>query len=91
MNKTVVVVVDRVVSHPLYKKVMRTSKKYKAHDEGNVCQVGDKVQIMETRPMSASKNWVVLEVLAKGKDRIEEEDKGMPAPIRKAKEENDTK
>jgi small subunit ribosomal protein S17 len=91
MNKTVVVVVDRVTSHPLYKKVMRTSKKYKAHDEGNVCQVGDKVQIMETRPMSASKNWVVLEVLSKGKDRIEEEDKGMPAPIRKAKEENDTK
>lgn len=91
MNKTVVVVVDRVTSHPLYKKVMRTSKKYKAHDEGNVCQVGDKVQIMETRPMSASKNWVVLEIIAKGKDRIEEEDKGIPAPIRRAKEENDTK
>lgn len=94
MDKTVVVLVERKVRHPLYQKVMNRSKKFKAHDEGNVCSVGDKVKIMETRPMSASKRWVVIEVLEKGKHIIEEEDKGMPAPVRRSKEEgkeDDTK
>jgi small subunit ribosomal protein S17 len=90
MSKTVVVLVDRIISHPLYKKVMRRSKKYKAHDEGNICSIGDKVSIMESRPISKDKNWVVLKVLSKGVAKLEDEDKGMPSPVRKVKEENDT-
>lgn len=67
MDKTVVVSVSRTTRHPLYGKIIRRSKKYKAHDEGNQCRVGDKVRIMETRPVSKSKRWRVAEVVEKTK------------------------
>lgn len=63
MNKTLVVNVERTLTHPLYKKVIRRSKKYHVHDEENVGQVGDVVRIMETRPLSRTKRWRLLEVL----------------------------
>lgn len=63
MDKTVVVKVERLQRHSLYKKVMRRSKKYKAHDEHNSCQVGDLVRIVESRPLSREKRWVVEEIL----------------------------
>ena len=67
MNKTVVVEVEARVKHPLYGKVMRRSSKVKAHDEQNACGVGDRVLIMETRPLSATKHWRVVEILEKAK------------------------
>ena len=67
MNKTVVVEVEERVKHPLYGKVMRRSSKVKAHDEANSCGVGDLVLIMETRPLSATKHWRVVEILEKAK------------------------
>jgi small subunit ribosomal protein S17 len=63
MDKTVVVIVERLKRHRRYGKVMRQTKKYKAHDEENRCQVGDKVRIVESRPLSKEKRWVVTEVL----------------------------
>ncbi|MBC7248787.1 MAG: 30S ribosomal protein S17 [Anaerolineae bacterium] len=63
MDKTVVVKVERLQRHRLYKKVMRRSKKYKAHDEHNTCKVGDLVRIVESRPLSREKRWVVEEIL----------------------------
>jgi small subunit ribosomal protein S17 len=63
MDKTVVVRVDRLVRHPRYGKVLRRAKKYKAHDAGNVCRVGDVVRIVEFRPLSREKRWAVEEVL----------------------------
>jgi small subunit ribosomal protein S17 len=63
MDKTVVVEVERTVRHTLYGKVMRLSKKYKAHDESNECRVGDLVCIEESRPMSREKRWRVVEIL----------------------------
>lgn len=63
MNKTVVVAIDRTVKHPRYEKYLRRTHKLKAHDETNVCKVGDKVKLIETRPLSAQKRWVVLEIL----------------------------
>jgi small subunit ribosomal protein S17 len=66
MDKTVVVKVERLQRHSLYKKVMRRSKKYKAHDEHNSCQVGDLVRIVESRPLSREKRWVVEEILEAG-------------------------
>jgi len=63
MDKTVVVRVERLVRHPRYGKVLRRAKKYKAHDEGNVCCVGDVVRIVESRPLSREKRWVVEEIL----------------------------
>jgi small subunit ribosomal protein S17 len=67
MDKTVVVqVVDRV-KHPLYGKVMRRTNKLKAHDEQNSCGVGDRVLLMETRPLSATKRWRVVEILERAK------------------------
>jgi small subunit ribosomal protein S17 len=63
MNKTVVVAVERTVRHPLYGKVLRRVKKYKAHDEQNECQVGDRVRIIESRPLSRHKRWRVIEIL----------------------------
>jgi len=84
MTKTVVVLVERLIRHPLYQKVLRRSKKFKVHDEGEICSVGDKVRIMEVRPISRDKRWIVLEIIGKKKERIEDEDKGMPAPIRRA-------
>ena len=65
MAKTVVVEVERVFRHPLYQKVMRVTKKYKAHDEVNECKIGDKVVIMETRPLSKDKCWRVVKQEAK--------------------------
>ncbi|WP_084961873.1 30S ribosomal protein S17 [Thermoactinospora rubra] len=67
MDKTVVVSVEDRVKHPLYGKVIRRTKKYKAHDEQNACGVGDRVLLMETRPMSATKRWRVVEILEKAK------------------------
>ena len=67
MDKTVVVEVEERVKHPLYGKVMRRSSKVKAHDEANSCGVGDRVLIMETRPLSATKHWRVVEILEKAK------------------------
>ena len=63
MEKTVVVRVERTHRHPLYGKVVRTHKKYHAHDETNTCSVGDRVRIREARPMSKNKRWVVVETL----------------------------
>ena len=65
MNKTVTVLVERRVKHPLYGKYVVQSKKYHAHDESNQCGVGDKVEIAETRPMSKTKSWTVTRVLEK--------------------------
>lgn len=67
MDKTVVVAVEDRVKHPLYGKVMRRTNKVKAHDEANAVGVGDLVSIMETRPLSATKRWRVVEVLEKAK------------------------
>jgi small subunit ribosomal protein S17 len=67
MNKTVVVAVEDRVQHPLYKKTLRRTNKLKAHDEANECGVGDRVLLMETRPLSASKRWRVVEILEKAK------------------------
>ncbi|MEU9835410.1 30S ribosomal protein S17 [Streptosporangium sp. NPDC048047] len=67
MDKTVVVAVEDRVKHPLYGKVIRRTTKYKAHDEANACGVGDRVLLMETRPLSASKRWRVVEILEKAK------------------------
>jgi small subunit ribosomal protein S17 len=63
MDKTVVVVVRRTRRHPLYGKVIRISKHYKAHDETNECQVGDQVRIVECRPLSKDKHWRVEQIL----------------------------
>ncbi len=67
MDKTVVVSVEDRVKHAMYGKVMRRTTKYKAHDENNECGVGDRVLLMETRPLSASKRWRVVEILEKAK------------------------
>jgi small subunit ribosomal protein S17 len=67
MDKTVVVAVEDRVKHPLYGKVLRRTSKVQAHDETNACGVGDSVRIMETRPLSATKRWRVVEVLEKAK------------------------
>ena len=61
MDKTITVLVDRRVMHPLYKKFIRRSKKYAAHDEANLCKIGDKVRIEECRPISKRKTWTVVE------------------------------
>ena len=67
MDKTVVVLVEDRVKHALYGKVMRRTSKLKAHDEANECGIGDRVQIMETRPLSATKRWRVVQILEKAK------------------------
>lgn len=63
MDKTVVVAVDTVKQHPLYKKTIKLTKKYKAHDENNDCNAGDRVQIIESKPLSRHKRWSVMEIL----------------------------
>ena len=65
MQKTVVITVERQGTHPLYKRVVRRSKNFMAHDEKNECRVGDRVRIEETRPLSSRKRWRVVEVIAK--------------------------
>ncbi len=67
MDKTIVVLVEEKKKHPLYGKVMRLSKKIKAHDEQNTAGIGDLVLINETRPLSATKNWRLVEILEKAK------------------------
>ena len=67
MDKTVVVEVEDRVKHPLYGKVLRRTSKLKAHDEQNACGIGDRVLLMETRPLSATKRWRVVEILEKAK------------------------
>jgi small subunit ribosomal protein S17 len=67
MDKTVVVVVEDRVKHPLYGKVLRRTRKLKAHDENNSCGIGDRVLLMETRPLSATKRWRVVEIVEKAK------------------------
>jgi small subunit ribosomal protein S17 len=67
MDKTVVVAVEDRVKHPLYGKVLRRTSKVKVHDEANTAGVGDRVLIMETRPMSATKRWRLVEILEKAK------------------------
>jgi len=67
MEKTVVVEVEDRVKHPLYGKVLRRTRKLKAHDEQNACGIGDRVLLMETRPLSATKRWRVVEILEKAK------------------------
>ncbi len=65
MDKTIVVKVETAVRHPMYKKTVKRTYKLKAHDEENVCQIGDKVKVMETRPLSKDKRWRLVEVMEK--------------------------
>ena len=67
MDKTVVVAIADRVAHPLYKKIVKRTSKLKAHDELNPCGVGDRVKVMETRPLSKDKRWRVVEILEKAK------------------------
>ena len=65
MDKTIVVAVETSVKHPIYGKIVKKTYKLKAHDEENQCQIGDKVKVMETRPLSKDKRWRVVEVVEK--------------------------
>ena len=67
MDKTVVVAIRDNVKHPLYKKIIKRTVRFKVHDENNECRVGDKVMIMETRPLSKDKNWRLVEIIEKAK------------------------
>lgn len=68
MNKTVVVAVDYLKPHPLYRKIIRKTSKFHAHDEENACRVGDIVRIEETRPLSRTKRWRVVEILQRAEE-----------------------
>ncbi|MBR4578859.1 MAG: 30S ribosomal protein S17 [Oscillospiraceae bacterium] len=67
MDKTVVVTVEDRVAHPIYKKIIGRTYRLKAHDENNECGVGDRVRVMETRPLSKDKRWRVVEIIEKAK------------------------
>ena len=67
MDKTIVVAMEDFIRHPLYGKAVKRTKKVKAHDENNECQVGDKVRIMETRPLSKDKRWRLVEIVERAK------------------------
>ena len=67
MDKTVVVAIEERFKHPLYKKTVKKTHKFKAHDENNVCNEGDTVMIMETRPLSKDKRWRLVEIIEKAK------------------------
>jgi len=67
MEKTIVVAVEDHVKHPLYKKIIKKTYKLKAHDENNDCNIGDRVKVMETRPLSKDKRWRLVEVMEKAK------------------------
>jgi small subunit ribosomal protein S17 len=67
MDKTIVVEIENVIKHPLYNKRMLRHKKLKAHDENNTCNIGDKVKIMETKPLSKTKRWRLTEILEEAK------------------------
>ncbi len=72
MDKTVVVLVERRLPHPLYKKVIIKRKKYKAHDKNNECREGDVVRIRESRPLSKEKRWVVVEIIERAEQKSAE-------------------
>jgi len=67
MDKTIVVAIETSVKHPLYKKIIKRTYKLKAHDEKNECNVGDKVKVMETRPLSRDKRWRLVEIVEKAR------------------------
>jgi len=67
MDKTVVAVIDRLVKHPQYKRYVRRRKKYAIHDEQNQCHVGDTIRFMETRPLSKTKRWRLVEIVERAK------------------------
>ncbi|MDO4742924.1 MAG: 30S ribosomal protein S17 [bacterium] len=67
MDKTIVVAIEDNVRHPLYKKIIKNTVKLKAHDEKNECHIGDRVLVMETRPLSKDKRWRVVEIIEKAK------------------------
>ena len=67
MDKTIVVAIEDNVRHPLYKKIVKRTVRLKAHDENNECRVGDRVRIMETRPLSKDKRWRLVEIIEKAK------------------------
>ena len=67
MDKTIVVAIEDRVKHPLYKKIVKRKNKFKAHDENNECGIGDRVEIMETRPLSKDKNWRLVKIVEKAK------------------------
>ena len=67
MDKTIVVAVEDHVKHPLYKKIVKRTYKLKAHDENNECKIGDRVKVMETRPLSKDKRWRLVEIMEKAK------------------------
>lgn len=67
MDKTITVKVEDFIRHPLYGKRVKRSKKFKAHDENNICSMGDRVRIMETRPLSKDKRWRLVEIVEKAK------------------------
>ena len=67
MDKTIVVAVEDRVAHPLYKKIIKRTYKLKAHDENNECRIGDRVRVMETRPLSKDKRWRLVEIIEKAK------------------------
>jgi small subunit ribosomal protein S17 len=68
MQKTVVVTVERQITHPLYKRVVRRSAKFLAHDEKNQCRIGDRVRIRQTRPLSARKRWRVVDIITRASE-----------------------
>ena len=67
MDKTIVVAIQDSVRHPLYKKIIKRTVKLKAHDENNECRIGDRVRVMETRPLSKDKRWRLVEIVEKAK------------------------
>ena len=67
MDKTIVVAVENHVKHPLYNKIVKRTYKLKAHDENNECNIGDKVKVMETRPLSKDKRWRLVEIIERAK------------------------
>lgn len=67
MDKTIVVAIETLVRHPLYGKSIKRTTKFKAHDENNECKIGDRVKIMETRPLSKDKRWRLVEIIEKAK------------------------
>ena len=72
MDKTVVIKVERRFSHPVFKKVVKTTKKYKVHDEKNECLEGDFIRIQETRPLSKEKRWRLLDIISRDKSLMSE-------------------
>jgi small subunit ribosomal protein S17 len=68
MDKTIVVAVDYLKPHPLYRKIIRKTSKFHAHDENNECNIGDTVRIGETRPLSKTKRWEVVEIIERGEE-----------------------